>query len=352
MPWGTVADSIPQGDDFDLDQIVANGEVIALTVSGPETYYDYRGRHLGTQYLLCQRFAEHIGVRLRVEVCRDSAEAARRLAEGDGDIALVSTSQNSQEVPWTVGPDKPRLAAAVKEWYKPGLIAEVKKQETFLLSAQSIQRRVFSPMLNRAGGVISHYDGLFVRYARQIRWDWRLLAAQCYQESTFDPQAKSWAGACGLMQIMPATAQHLNLPLDNIYDPEANIAAAVRYIGELENSLAEIADRQERINFTLASYNGGLHHIRDAMALTRKNGGNPHRWAEVQKYVLLLSQPQYYNDPVVKSGYMRGSETADYVQRIRQRWAGYRGVKTPRTGFTAATPQKATHAKKRKYQVE
>ena len=73
-PWGQVTDTIPTDDDFDLDAIQRNGELIALTLTGPETYYDYHGRHLGTQYMLAQRFADKIGVMLRMEVCRDSSE--------------------------------------------------------------------------------------------------------------------------------------------------------------------------------------------------------------------------------------------------------------------------------------
>ena len=99
-------------------------------------------------------------------------------------------------------------------------------------------------MLNRDGGIISHYDGYFQRYASTIRWDWRLMAAQCYQESTFDPEARSWAGACGLMQIMPSTADHLGLPRANIFNPEQNIAAAAKYLGELEHNFQIFANVQ------------------------------------------------------------------------------------------------------------
>ena len=73
-PWGEIADTIPTDDSFDLDEIQRNGELIALTLTGPETYYDYRGKHLGAQYLLAQKFADKLGVSLRMEVCRDSAE--------------------------------------------------------------------------------------------------------------------------------------------------------------------------------------------------------------------------------------------------------------------------------------
>jgi len=361
-PWGQVVDSIPAGDGFDLDDIQRNGELIALTQTGPETYYDYRGRHLGTQYLLAQRFANKLGVSLRVEVCRDSAEMVRRLHDGEADLVLFATpvrrsaaasSSSSMPPNWLMGDDKDDLLKELSAWYRPALLAEVKKEEDFLLSSRSVKRRVFSPMLNRAGGVISHYDGLFQRYASTIRLDWRLMAAQCYQESTFDPQARSWAGACGLMQIMPSTADHLGLARSDMFDPEKNIAAAAKLMGQLDAAFSDVPNRTERLKFVLAAYNGGAFHIRDAMALAEKNGHNARLWADVEPYVLGLATPEYYNDPVVKYGYMRGSETAGYVSKIMERWAGYRGVKTIRGGAgPAGTPQKARHARKKKYQID
>lgn len=369
-PWGEIGDSVPHSDRFDLDQIVANGEMIMLTVSGPETYYDYHGRQLGAQYMLCQKFADKLGVSLRVEVCRDTVEMVRRLIAGDGDIVachldrrqlavgkdsldqlvFCGEAADTASVGWIVGGGKAQLATAIREWYKPSLMADVRREESFLLSSRSVTRHVYAPMLNRKGGIISRYDALFMAYSRPIRWDWRLMAAQCYQESTFDPQAKSWAGARGLMQIMPSTAAELGLEMDKINHPESNIAAAAKLIGQLEGKFGDIRERQERINFVLASYNGGYHHIRDAMALAAKNGKNQHRWADVSRFVLLLSQPQYYRDPVVKHGYMRGSETADYVDKIRQRWQSYKGVRTHRVGFSGMTPQKAKRQKK-KYNI-
>lgn len=142
-----------------------------------------------------------------------------------------------------------------------------------MYSPQSIRRHTYSPMLNASAGIISEYDHLFQKYAPLTRWDWRLLAAQCYQESTFDPNARSWAGACGLMQIMPATADMIGLSRANIFDPEENIAAAARYIKTLNGKFLDIRDRNERCSFILASYNGGFFHIRDAMALTKNTEG-------------------------------------------------------------------------------
>ena len=344
-PWGMVEDTIPTSDEFDLHDIQTSGELIMATVSGPQTYYDYHGHHLGAQFLICQRFADSLGVRLRVEVCRDSLELLKRYAEGDIDIVAWPT-------PGHIDADtaKNELTKELQRWYHPALIAVVQKEEHDLLTVRKVRRRIFSPLLDAKGGVISHYDQYFMAYARDIRWDWRLLAAQCYQESTFDPRAVSFAGAKGLMQIMPGTADHLGVPRSKLYEPETNVQAAVKYIGQLQNTFKDVRDHYERTNFVLAAYNGGAHHIHDAMALARRDGRNPHRWSDVAPYVLKLSQPQYYNDPIVKYGYMRGSETVEYVQRIRQRHAGYQGVKTPHMGFHGSKPRKADK-RKNKYDI-
>lgn len=345
VPWGETTDSISDG--FDLGEIVTNGELIVVAMTGPDTYYDYHGHNMGTQYLLCERFANKIGVSVRIEACRDSAEMMKRLADGDADIALFAGRDN--RLGWAIGADKPQLEHEVKAWYTPTLLADVKREERYLLSSRSVKRHVYAPMLNAKGGIISRYDAHFQQQARRIHWDWRLLAAQCYQESTFDPQARSWAGACGLMQIMPSTADHLGLARADLFHPEKNIAAAVKFLGELESQFSDIPNRQERTKFVLAAYNGGTHHVRDAMALARKHGRDAHRWNDVSQFVLGLSRPEYYNDPVVRYGYMRGNETSEYVSRIIARWNGYRGVHAPRT-MTSGIPQKATHQKK-KYKI-
>ena len=344
-PYGSVLDSVTVTEEFDLTEIQTSGELIIATLSGPDTYYDYHGKSLGTQYLICQRFADSLGVRLRVEVCRDSAELVNKQQEGDIDLIAYPTPGHIE-----AGNDKSELAEELKTWYRPALIAEAKKMETELLTVRKVRRRVFAPMLDKKGGIVSHYDHLFMTYSRDIRWDWRLMAAQCYQESTFDPRAVSFAGAKGLMQIMPGTADHLGLSRDKLYDPESNIRAAAKYIAELQQKFSDIRDHYERTNFVLASYNGGAHHIRDAMALAQRDGRNPHRWADVSAYVLKLAQPRYYNDPLVKYGYMRGSETVDYVSKIRQRHAGYQGVKSPHMGFHPSQPRKADK-RKNKYDL-
>ena len=357
-PWGTPmgADSIPSAQTYRLDDIVSNGEMIMLTLSGPDTYYDYHGHGMGLQYLLCEKFAQKIGVSLRVDVCKDTLELERKLRKGEADIAALQFDRplrglrftkvkaDQAKMGWAVMADNAELAASLDRWFNPQMVKNIRNEEAFLLSSRSISRHVYSPMLNRSGGVISHYDRYFQMYAPMARIDWRLMAAQCYQESCFDPNAKSWAGACGLMQIMPVTADHLGLPRSEMFNPEQNIAASARYLQELGNHYRDVPV-SERVFYQLASYNGGFFHIRDAMALARKNGRNPYRWDDVAEYVLKLSDAAYYRDPVVKHGYMRGTETVGYVRRIRDRWMQYRGVARGGVvpgGGTVVAPQRAS----------
>ena len=339
----------PAAVNLDLDDIRQNGELIMLTIYGPTTYYDYHGHGMGVNYLLCEELAKHLGVRLRVDVCRDTAESLQRLRDGEGDIVAIPLSKHQQSGDnavangWLVSSHSPHLTQAIRAWFKPAMLDKTREQEHFLLSAASVTRHVYPWLLSAAKGQISSYDHLFRKYATVAQLPWTLLASQCYQESCFDPQARSWAGACGLMQIMPSTADHLSLPREQLFQPEPNIAAAARYMRELQATFDDIENPSERTRFALAAYNGGTNHVRDAMSLASKHGGSPMRWDDVKRYILLLQDPQYYNDPVVKSGYMRGSETAQYVDMIMQRHSQYRrALATGQKVSSAVAPSERT----------
>ena len=330
--------------DYDLEDIQAAGELIAVTLSGPETFYEYRGQGFGLQYMMAEAFARSVGARLRMEIVNDSAELFTHLLTGEADLVAFeidsvrlatfmphdnngdSLSLQPVRSQWVVRSNSIDLAKAINTWWEDDMRSRFFAMEKVRTTKSKQQRVQVRPaMLNRQKGIISSYDELLIRQASRIGWDWRLLAAQCYQESGFDPRAVSWAGAQGLMQIMPSTAARLGLPRSDVFDPERNVEAAVRYLFLLDEAFSDIHSRQERINFVLAAYNGGSGHVRDAMALAKKNGHNPQRWAEVDPYILKLSQPEYYRDPVVQYGYLRGSETSGYVRQIQARWASYRG---------------------------
>ncbi len=170
---------------------------------------------------------------------------------------------------------------------------------------------------------ISSYDEYFKKYASIVGWDWRLLAAIAYKESKFDPTVVSWAGACGIMQIMPTTAISLGLTEEEFHDPEKNIKASVQYLRKMEKLFPNITDTNEQVKFVLASYNAGPGHIFDARALAVKNGLDPDIWENVKDYLRMKSDPIYYNDEVCKYGYCRGEEPINYVDEIMRKYSEY-----------------------------
>jgi membrane-bound lytic murein transglycosylase F len=173
-------------------------------------------------------------------------------------------------------------------------------------------------------GAISPFDSYFKKYAPLINWDWRLLAALAYHESQFDYSVVSWVGAAGVMQLMPHTASNFGLDKVTKFDPERNIEAGVQYIKSLNLSFRQIESNEERTKFILAAYNSGPAHILDAMALARKYGKDPHIWSNHVEYFLLKkSEPEFYNDPVVKYGYFRGKETVKYVKNTLNTYNKY-----------------------------
>jgi len=173
-------------------------------------------------------------------------------------------------------------------------------------------------------GQISPYDYLFQEYASMINWDWRLLASIAYQESKFHLDKESWAGAKGLMGIMPKTAKAFGVSPEDMDKPESSIKAAVGLIQRLNKAFSNIKDENERIKFILASYNAGSGHIYDAQALAEKYDQNPHRWDDVKEFLKLKHLPEYYQDPVVKNGFYRsGKHTSHYVQAVMERWQYY-----------------------------
>ena len=224
-----------------------------------------------------------------------------------------------QKSAWAVRKSSPLLAEAINEWQdknmdSPAVLSCVQRY------FKKDKHTSHGSILSLEDGKISHYDDLFRTYSKEINWDWRLLAALAYTESNFDTTVVSWAGASGLMQLMPSTAHTYGMPVGKEQDPEESIKAGVRYIAELQNIFRKIPDEQEKIKFILAAYNGGVGHVTDAMALAEKYGSNKYHWDnQVERYILLKSHEQYYQDPVCKNGYFRGQETYNFVRHVLQR---------------------------------
>lgn len=233
-----------------------------------------------------------------------------------------------QRTSWAVRKDSPVLADSLNAWFKrtnrqPSYLRLTKRYFEEAKGFHSDNRSTFITIY--APGQISPWDEYFKQYGKLFDVDWRLLASVSYNESTFNPDVQSWAGARGLMGLMPATARSLGAGSENLFAPEINIRLGTQYLKKLINKFSSIEDESERIKMALASYNGGIGHIADARALAEKYNANKNVWnGNVEKYVELKRLEQYYKDPVCRAGYFRGNETVNYVRNVMTRWQAYK----------------------------
>ncbi len=231
-----------------------------------------------------------------------------------------------QQIAWAVRKTSVDLLRDLNNW----LSREKRKIEYYVIydryykNRLAFRRRLRSDFFSHTGGKISKYDDLIKKYAKELGWDWRILAALIYRESQFNPKAKSWAGARGLMQLMPVVAKKYGVK--NLNDPVQNIKAGMKYLKWLDKYWSKyIKDKNERIKFVLASYNIGYGHIQDARRLAEKYGANPNKWEDnVEVFLLKKSNPKFYNDKTVHNGFASGKETVNYVQDILNFYQTYK----------------------------
>jgi membrane-bound lytic murein transglycosylase F len=238
----------------------------------------------------------------------------------DCDLQIGFNQRNG----WLIPKENTKLKDFLDQWVKNPDNVEIMgllHEKYWLRSPYFAMRKVRIPK-----GAISPYDHLFKKYAREIDWDWHLLAAVAFHESKFDSTQISWAGAAGIMQLMPRTAAVFGLNRRNVFNPAKNIEAGVQYIKSLNMSFRKVENKEERIKFILAAYNSGPAHVLDAMALAEKYGKNPYVWfGSVEYFLQKKSEPKYYNDPVVKYGRFRGKETISYVVKTLATYQKYSG---------------------------
>lgn len=158
---------------------------------------------------------------------------------------------------------------------------------------------------------LPQYKAMFEKYAGDL--DWRLLAAMSYQESHWDPKARSYTGVRGMMMLTLPTAKQMGVK--SRLDPEESIRGGAKYLKRLISRIPARIPNPDRKWFALASYNIGWGHLEDARIITQRNGGDPDRWIDVKESLPLLQQSKYYKK--TKYGYARGDEPVRYVENIR-----------------------------------
>lgn len=255
-------------------------------------------------------------------VCNENLAKANVNLFDNIDISLPVSF--NQKLSWAISKNSDEWKAYLDEW-----IASFKNSREYdRIVNRYFGNRTFAYTQNQEyhsviGGKISIYDTLIQELSKKYGLDWRLVSAVVIQESGFNPEAESWMGACGLMQLMPQTAEIYGV--DDLLDPRQNIKGGILHLKWLDSMLTQdIADPEERLKFTLAAYNVGLGHIYDARRLAKKYGKDENIWSEnVETYLLNKSKEEYYNDSVVRHGYCNGSEPVEYVEKVLGNYGHY-----------------------------
>lgn len=230
----------------------------------------------------------------------------------------------SQRIAWALRQNSPKLEEALNEW-----IRMMKKEAVYYViynkyfkNEKNFSRRENSDLYSLNGNGVSQFDDLIRAHADSLGWDWRLLAALVYQESKFNPESESWAGAKGLMQMMPRTAERFGVT--DRSNPEQSLHGGTQVLKLLWNRFDEVPDSVQRIKFTMAAYNCGYAHVVDAQNLSKEWNLEPNVWdGNVDEMILKLSYPENYNKPIIKYGYVRGIEPYTYIKQIFSRYDHY-----------------------------
>lgn len=212
------------------------------------------------------------------------------------------------------------LLNAINEWIDD---AEQKHLRKIMLRYIKNGRYV-SSRREESNRRLSSFDSAIKKTAKQIGWDWRLLAALIYQESRFKVDLESDKGAFGLMQLMPSVMSRYGIDYNS--SPQEQLEAGGKLIKYLDKCLKnKVVDSLERVKFVLAAYNAGLGHVYDAQRLAKKFGKAPDVWEDNVDYYI-LNKSKFLNDTCCKSGYLRGGQTYRFVEEIMDRFYHYQAL--------------------------
>lgn len=331
-----------QWDKMNPKQVEAAMIRNQLELAGKEVYVQAASVYETRLNTLSNEIGGGIDVR---EVNLDSEQLIQRVALGEIDYTVcdenvglvnstyfpqldVSTAISfPQNVAWAVHPRSDSLKRVIDQW-----ISSYRRTDKYAIlynkyfNNRHSYRSIHSEYYTLGSGKISEYDEIIRKESERIGWDWRLLASVIYQESRFNPEAVSWAGAFGLMQLMPITAKSYGITTES--SPEEHIKAGASFLKWLDDRFKDIIpDESERVKFVLASYNIGLGHIQDARRLAERYESDPNVWFDsVDTWLLKKSEPEYYSDQVVRHGFARGIETYNFVRDILYRYEHYKNI--------------------------
>lgn len=223
---------------------------------------------------------------------------------------------DTEQLAWAFPPTGDRTVYDIAVAYLDELGKDGELQhlwERYYGTADSFNYINVSKFRKRVSSILPKYEPLFKEAEAATGIDWRLLAAQAYQESQWDPAAISPTGVKGIMQLTRTTAEELDI--EDRQDPRASIMGGGQYLYKMTKKLDQRIAEPDRTWFALAAYNIGYGHFQDARKLTQKSGKDPDKWVEVKEFLPLLADVQWYER--TRHGEARGDEAVAYVARIR-----------------------------------
>ena len=230
-------------------------------------------------------------------------------------LEVMFALHETESLAWALPKGAEALATQASDWLtskagKQARAAVERRYYAYLPEFDFVDRRA---LVRRIDSVLPRYDPLFERAGEQHALPPLLLAAQAYQESKWDPKAKSPTGVRGLMMLTGRTAKAMGV--DNRLDPAQSVRGGAKYLDRMRARIDDSVPMPDRLFMALAAYNIGLAHLRDAQKLARRLGKNAKSWADLKSVLPLLADKRYY--PSLKYGYARGTEPVRYIHRIR-----------------------------------
>lgn len=302
----------------------AGQEVICAIDLGNDMYGSH-GLETGLNYELMRRFAQDNHCDIKIVAAGKGDNYLDSLKQGkvdivithkkdiitDGDITILN-EMNSRSV-WAFNSLETEEIRQLDTW-----IGYIKASKEFDILTDAYSGP-FNPQKRAERGVktktVSPYDDLFRKYAEQLGWDWRMVAAVVYQESKFSISSRSHRGAIGLMQVMPQTGVYYGV--DNLLDPEQNIIAGTNHLKRLQKMFSRYdLSHEELIKFTLAAYNAGEGRVTDCRNLAAAKGFDNSRWDEIVKVIPMMREDSILEEESVRLGKFQGHETIDYIDSV------------------------------------
>lgn len=231
------------------------------------------------------------------------------------ELEVIMPLTEEESLAWMLPPDSRGLQRELNRWFAGlednGLLAILRGR--YYGHVEIFDYVDLARFRRRIDSLLPRFRPLFEEAAAEYDLDWTLLAAQAYQESHWDPTARSPTGVRGMMMLTQLTAGELNV--NDRLDPAQSIRGGARYLAALRERLPDSIQEPDRTWIALAAYNVGMGHVFDARGLARELGHDPDTWVEFREVLPLLAQPRYHRR--LRYGYARGSEPVEYVRRIR-----------------------------------